>query len=60
MTDARRLFISSLINSRVEFNRRQVNEVAHVLARVALFSASPTIYIDVPHCIEQSIANEML
>jgi hypothetical protein len=56
----RRLFTSSFSNSRVEFNRRQANVVAHVLARVAPFSASPIIYIDVPHCIEQIIMNEML
>ncbi|KAK2359027.1 hypothetical protein QL285_096155 [Trifolium repens] len=60
LSTARSLFSSSFTNSRVEFNRRQANEVAHVLARVALFSASPTIYIDVPHCIEQIIINEML
>jgi ribonuclease HI len=60
LSTTRRLFSSSFTNSRVEFNRRQANEVAHVLARVAPFSASPTIYIDVPHCIEQIIINEML
>jgi ribonuclease HI len=60
MYASRRLFSSAFTNSRVEFNRRQANEVAHVLARVALFSASPTIYIDVPHCIEHIIINEML
>ncbi|KAK2398440.1 putative mitochondrial protein [Trifolium repens] len=60
MSTARSLFSASFTNSRVEFNRRQANEVAHVLARVAHFSASPTIYIDVPHCIEQIIINEML
>jgi hypothetical protein len=60
MSATRRLFTSSFTNSRVEFKRRQANEVAHVLARVAPFSTSPTIYIDVPHCIEQFIANDML
>jgi ribonuclease HI len=60
MSATRGLFTSSFTNSRVEFNRRQANEVAHVLARVAPFSASPTIYIDVPHCIEQFIINDML
>ncbi|KAK2394517.1 hypothetical protein QL285_056337 [Trifolium repens] len=60
MSEARRLFTTFFTNSRVEFNRRQANEVAHVLARVASFSASPTIYIDVPHCIEHYITNEML
>jgi ribonuclease HI len=60
MSAARSLFTSSFPNSRVEFNRRQANEVAHALARVALFSASPTIFTDVPHCIEHIIINEML
>jgi hypothetical protein len=60
MADAIRLFTSSFTNSRVEFNSRQANEVAHVLARVAPFSNSLTIYIDVPHYIEQFITNEML
>jgi hypothetical protein len=60
LSTARRLFTSSFSNSRVEFNRRQANKVAHALARVASFSASPTIYIDVPYCIEQIIINEML
>jgi hypothetical protein len=36
------------------------NAVAHALARVAPFYASSTIYIDVPHCIERIIINEML
>jgi hypothetical protein len=60
MSTTRSFFTSSFTNSRVEFNRRQANEVAHALARVAPFSASPTIYIDVPHCIEHIIINEML
>jgi hypothetical protein len=60
MSATRTLFTSSFTNSRVEFNGRQAYEVAHVLARVALFSTSPTIYIDVPHYIEHYIANKML
>jgi hypothetical protein len=61
MAASRRLFTSSFTNSRVEFNKRQINEVAHALARVAPFSASPTIYINLcTSYIEQSIANEML
>jgi hypothetical protein len=60
MTTTRRLFTSSYTNSRVEFNRRQANEVAHALARVVPYSASPTIYIDVPPCIERFIVNDML
>jgi hypothetical protein len=35
MSAARRLFTTSFTNSRVEFNRRQANEVAHVLARAS-------------------------
>jgi ribonuclease HI len=60
MSAARRLFTSSLTNSRVEFNMQQVNEVAHALARVAIFYVNPTTYTDVPHCIEHIIINEML
>jgi NADPH-dependent 7-cyano-7-deazaguanine reductase QueF-like protein len=60
LSASRRLLTSSFRNSRVEFNRRQANEVAHTLARVAPFSASPTIYIDVPLCIEQIIINDTL
>jgi ribonuclease HI len=60
MSVTRSLFTSSFTNSRVEFNRRQANELAHALARVAPFSTSPTIYIDLPHCFEHIIINEML
>jgi hypothetical protein len=60
MFATRGLFTSSFTNSRVEFNMRQVNEVAHMLAQVAPFSASLTISIDVPYYIEHYIANEML
>jgi hypothetical protein len=56
MTTTRRLFNSSFTNSRV---RRQVNEVAHALAPVVPYYVSLTIYIDVPPCIEQFIANDI-
>jgi hypothetical protein len=59
MTTTRRLFNSSFTNSRVEFNKRQVNGVAHALAPVVPYSVSPAIYIDVPPCIEQFIANDI-
>jgi hypothetical protein len=39
-------------NSRVEFNRRQANEVAHALARVAPSIARSHIFIDVAHDYE--------
>jgi len=47
-------------NSTVEFNRRQVNEVAHTLARKALFLASPQVFNDVSLCILTLINNEKL
>jgi len=56
----RRLFSSQFTNSKVEFTRRQANEVAHVLARAATLLASPTTYSIVPRCIEHLIINEML
>jgi ribonuclease HI len=40
MSVIRSLFTLSFTNSRVEFSRRQANEVAHALVRVAPFSAS--------------------
>jgi hypothetical protein len=45
-------------NSKVEFSRRQANEVAHTLAREALFFASPQVFNDVPLCILTLINNQ--
>jgi len=56
----KRLFTSQFTNSRVEFNRRQANEVAHALAGEAALSASPAIYFHIPNCINDIIINEML
>jgi len=53
------LFSSSFVNSRAEFNRRQVNLAAHALARETTFSASHDIYLQVPNCIATITANEM-
>lgn len=47
-------------NSKVEFSRRQANEVAHTLAREALFLASPHVFNDIPLCILTLINNEKL
>jgi len=55
----RSMFRSKFTNSKVEFNRRQANEVAHALTGVAALLASLTIYSIVPRCIEHLI-NEML
>jgi ribonuclease HI len=55
-----RRFKSYFENSHVEFNRRQANEVAHALARVAPSIARSHIFIDVPTCISHLIMNEML
>ena len=54
------LFNTNFSNSKVEFNKRQANEVAHTLAGVATLSASPNIYYHVPRCINSLIINEML
>jgi hypothetical protein len=51
---------SHFTNSRVEFNRRQSNEILHNLVGVATLSASSVIYFNVYHCIEQLIINEMI
>jgi hypothetical protein len=44
----------------VEFIRRQVNEVAHSLAEVALFSYGSQVLVDIPYCIEHVFLNKML
>jgi len=44
LTASRQLFTTQFTNSKVEFSRRQVNEVAHTLAGVGTLSASPIIY----------------
>ncbi|CAJ2637916.1 unnamed protein product [Trifolium pratense] len=58
--ECKRYFSLFFTNSLVEFNRRQANEVAHALARVATSLASSNIFTDVPTCISQLIMNEML
>jgi hypothetical protein len=47
-------------NTSVEFIQRQANEVAHNLAKVDLFPASPQVSVDIPQCIEHILLNEML
>lgn len=54
----RQLFDCHFQNSHVEFNRRQANEVAHELARVAPSHASSHVYDDVPSYIRDLIVNE--
>jgi len=54
------LFNTHFSNLKVEFNRRQANEVAHTLAGVAALSASPKIHYHLSHCINSLIINEML
>lgn len=60
LSTCRRLFNTKFTNSKVEFTRRQVNEEAHHLARVAALLASPIIYTNVLRYIEQIIGNEMI
>lgn len=54
------LFSTHFTNSRVEFIRRQANEVAHALAGEATLLASPITYFNPPRCINNIIFNEML
>lgn len=54
------MFSYHFVNSRVEFNWRQANMVAHALVSEAILSARPTIYLEVPHYITSLIINEML
>jgi len=60
ISSCRLLFSVFFSNSRVEFVRRQVNVVAHALAREAMSLASPAIYFEIPNCIKTLIINEML
>lgn len=60
ISSCRLLFSNFFSNSRVEFVRRQANAVAHALAREATSLAGPTVYFDIPDCIDSLIINEML
>jgi hypothetical protein len=53
----RRLLVNSFQNSYVEFNRRQMNEVAYELAQAAPFN--PHVIDDVPSCIWHILANKI-
>ncbi|AES98217.1 transmembrane protein, putative [Medicago truncatula] len=54
------LFTTRFTNSQVEFNRLQVNEVAHVFTGETTLSPSPNSYFDITHCINNLFLNEML
>jgi Mor family transcriptional regulator len=60
ITARHNLFSSYFTNSGVEFNGRQANVAAHVLAREATLSASSTIYFDDPIVLDTIIINEIL
>jgi hypothetical protein len=51
---------SYLTNSHVEFIRRQVNTVAHELAKADTSSSSFRIFDEIPGCITDLIFNEMI
>ena len=57
--ECRTTFSSFFTNSRVEFIRRQANEVAHRLARAATFYASIQDFTVLPDCIQDVLINEM-
>jgi len=59
INDCRRLLASDLVTSDVRFIQRQVNEVTHSFARVALRHASFHIYIRIQSSISTIIMNEM-
>jgi hypothetical protein len=56
----RKLFSLFYSNSSVEFIRRQTNEIAHKLSKAATYVASPQILVNIAHCIEHLLINEML
>ena len=58
--DCRHLLMTDLANSDAKFIRRQVNNVAHNLAREALNHASFHYHLNIPHCIHTLINNENL
>jgi hypothetical protein len=60
ISHCKRLYRSFYVNSSVEFIRRQANEVAHSLAKAATYVATPQTLVNIPHCIEHSLINEML
>jgi ribonuclease HI len=49
----------ALSNFMISFIRRQANNVAHLLARVALLFASREEFDYIPSCIEVTLMNEM-
>jgi len=49
INDCRHLLSTDLVNSDMSFIRRQVNGVAHSLAKEALFHASLQIHRNIPH-----------
>jgi len=51
ISTCRRLLHNSFLNSHVEFNRRQVNEVAYELAQASPLNPNAHIIDDAPSCI---------
>jgi len=55
----RKLLINSFRNSHVEFNRRQMNEIAHELVQATPFNLISHVLDDVASCIWHILSNEM-
>jgi len=53
------LFQNNFQNSHVEFNRKQANEVAYELTKVAIYNTNSHLYSDVPSYICFILNNEM-
>ena len=57
--ECKNTFSSFFTNSRVEFIKRQANEVTHRLARAATFYARIHHFTVLPNCIQDVLMNEM-
>jgi hypothetical protein len=59
LRDCRFILATNHVNSHVRFIRRQANEFAHRLSRVATSLTSFHNFINIPICISNVILNEM-
>ena len=59
ISHCQQLIRTQLINSKIEFSRRQTNEVTHELTQTTLLEANSQLFIDVPPYINDLLSNEM-
>jgi len=60
ITSCRKFFVVQFTNSKVEFHRRQTNEIDKTLVMVAILSASLATYFHVSNCVITLIVNGIL